>query len=50
MAVKTSQRMRLGAAGISAPNSTISALWILVGLELAAIAGLRRYFRKHHGG
>lgn len=25
-------------------------LWLLVGLEVAAIAGLRHYFRDHHGG
>jgi len=26
------------------------ALWLLVAIELAAHLGLRRYFRKHHGG
>lgn len=25
-------------------------LLVLVGLELAAMAHLRRYFRRHHGG
>lgn len=25
-------------------------LWLLVALELAALVGLRRYFRRHHGG
>ena len=43
-------RNRLGAAGISAPSGTVGALWILVLLEVGAIAGLRRYFRRHHGG
>lgn len=26
------------------------ALWLLVGLELGAQMGLRRYFKKQHGG
>lgn len=25
-------------------------LWLLVAVELGALAGLRRYFRRHHGG
>lgn len=28
----------------------VSALWMLLGLELLALVGLRRYFRRHHGG
>lgn len=43
----TVPRVRLGVGPISA---TVSALWALVGLEVAAIVGLRHYFRKHHGG
>lgn len=32
------------------PSDTVGALWLLVALELLAQVGLRRYFRKHHGG
>lgn len=28
----------------------VSALWTLVGLEIGALAFLRHYFRRHHGG
>lgn len=27
-----------------------SALWLLVGLEILTLVGLRRYFRRQHGG
>jgi hypothetical protein len=37
-------------AGTITPSSTVSALWVLVALELGGITMLRRYFRKHHGG
>ena len=35
-------------SGVTTPEGM--ALWLLVGLELLAHVGLRRYFRKHHGG
>ena len=28
----------------------VSALWTLVALEIGTLVGLRRYFRRHHGG
>lgn len=50
MAVRGQTRNMVGAAGISAPTPTVAGLWLLVILELAGIAMLRRYYRKHHGG
>lgn len=28
----------------------VASLWALVALELLAMTGLRRYFKRHHGG
>ncbi len=44
---------RVGAKGampMGPPSPTVGALWALVGIEVAAIVVLRRYYRKHHGG
>ncbi len=45
---------KIGARGMmpqSIPaNPTVGGLWALVALEVLAIVGLRRYYRKHHGG
>jgi len=45
--------MRLPNAGTSFGGPDMehaTALWLLVGLELAALVGMRHYFRRHHGG
>lgn len=45
---------RLSLSGSSAATGQwlqhVLPLLVLVGLELAAMAHLRRYFRRHHGG
>jgi hypothetical protein len=35
-------------AGATTPE--VAGLWLLLALELLAMAGLRRYFARHHGG
>lgn len=50
MAVGTTQ-VRLGSARLrSAVTVEVYTLWLLIALELATILGLRRYFRRQHGG
>jgi hypothetical protein len=44
-------RLNVGSAslrGMVTPETMT--LWLLVGLELGAHVGLRRYYRRHHGG
>lgn len=49
MASPRSQVKTWGAlGGFTTPEA--AGLWLLVALELLAHVGLRRYFRKHHGG
>lgn len=43
-------RSPLGGAGIPDNLFHVSALWALVAIELLLLVGLRRYFRRHHGG
>jgi hypothetical protein len=42
--------MGLGGGGRKVPQIDSIYLWVLVLLEVAAIGGLRRAFRRHHGG
>lgn len=41
---------RLKNVGIPGTSVEVASLWALVALELLAMVGLRRYFRRHHGG
>lgn len=45
-------RVKIGPAGgpLPTPDTHTGALWALLGVELAALVLLRRYFRRHHGG
>jgi hypothetical protein len=43
-------QLRLGDAAMREWIDSVLPLLALVALELAAMAHLRRYFRRHHGG
>lgn len=49
MAAGTSVGDVLG-RGLSGHTPEASALWLLVAIEVLTLVGLRRYFRRHHGG
>ena len=44
-------RLRIGSSAANAgTNPETLMLWVLVALEMLAHVGLRRYYRRHHGG
>lgn len=50
MAIK-SPRLNVGSAALrNSLTPETMMLWLLVGLEMLTLVGLRHYFRRQHGG